>query len=81
MTDIQEIRKIAKEELASFKLNESIQKLDIKDGDILAVFYEGYLSKELHDNLCKSLKEILKRFGLNINVLIFEGGMKVGILR
>jgi hypothetical protein len=77
----EKIREIVKSELANSKFRtETMQKLDIRDGDALAIFYEGEISKEMKNNLSKVLKEIFGELGLNIHPIIFEEGMRVGVL-
>jgi hypothetical protein len=77
----EKIREIVKSELVNSKFRiENMQKMEIKEGDIVAVFYEGLISKEMKDNLSKALKEVFDDLSLKIHPIIFEDGMRIGIL-
>ena len=60
---------------------ESMQKLDVKDGDIIVLRYGAKLSKETSTNLRDAIQEIIKGFGFNVKAMILEDGMDIGILR
>lgn len=59
----------------------SIQKLDVKDGDVIVLMTDRVLSKVTVENIKGAVKESLKKSGFDVNVLILEEGLKIGILR
>lgn len=60
---------------------QSMQKLDVKDGDIIVLRHPQRLSAIAHDNLKVSIEKSIKHFGLNIRVLVLEENMDIGVLR
>jgi argonaute-like protein implicated in RNA metabolism and viral defense len=60
---------------------ESMQKLEVKDGDILVLRHTGILSPAGADGIRYAVKKIIKDSGFDVKVLILEEGMKIGVLR
>lgn len=61
---------------------QSMQKLDVKSGDVIVLRYQYKFSKETHDNIKAALEEIIKEYGFNgVHVMILEEGMEIGVLR
>lgn len=60
---------------------QSMQKLDVRDGDIIILRHPGRLSKTAHDNLQGSVQEVIKESGFNIKVMVLEEGIEIRILR
>lgn len=60
---------------------QSMQKLEVKDGDIIVLRYPRVMSKETGERLCASIKEIIKGFGFNVKGMVLEEGMDIGVLR
>ncbi len=60
---------------------QSMQKLDVKDGDIVVLRHPGILSKVGIDNLKGAVQKMIKEYGFNIHVMVLEKGTEIGILR
>jgi hypothetical protein len=60
---------------------QSMQKLDMKDGDIVVLRHPLVLSKEAIKNICTTVKEIIKESGFNVKVMFLEEGLDIGVLR
>lgn len=59
----------------------SIQKLEIKEGDIIVLRHPYRLSEEAAKNLRSVIEEIIRSGGFNIKVMVLEDGMNIdGIL-
>jgi len=80
-----EIREIVQLEMAKvdkdFKFLQSMQKLEIKDGDIIVLRYPQALSYDDIKHLKVMFQRTIKDFGYDVRVLILEQGGEVGILR
>lgn len=59
---------------------QSMQKLDVKDGDIIILRHPRVLSKDSTDGLKSAVQKMIKEYGYNVHVMVFEEDMKVGIL-
>lgn len=59
----------------------TMQKLDVKDGDIIVIKNPYKLSAETYTNLRLAIQKILKEYGYNVKVMILEDGMDIGVLR
>ena len=61
---------------------QSMQKLNLKDGDIIVFRYPGRLSEKAIEFLTLSLRTTIDRFDFKkVNYMILEEGMEIGILR
>ena len=61
---------------------QSVQKLDVKDGDIIVLKHPGVLKSETAVYLRESLQEALHKWGYNgLKVVLLEEGMDMGVLR
>jgi hypothetical protein len=59
----------------------TMQKLDIKDGDIVILKIPYSLEPKTHENMTFAFKGVFKRYHVDVNVLILENDMEIGILR
>ena len=84
VTDNQ-VREVIKPMLAEMeeRVNwlQSMQKLDVKDGDIVIFRYPHVMRYDAHKNLRDALKETLKNFGYDVHVMVLEDGLEIGVLR
>lgn len=60
---------------------QTMQKLDVKDGDIVVLNYPYKLSERTSIHLRDAVEEIIKGYGFDVHVMVFEEGMTIGILR
>ena len=60
---------------------QSMQKLDVKDGDIVVLRHPGVLAKDSAKKLKKFVRKIVKGHGFDVHVMVFEEGMEIGVLR
>jgi hypothetical protein len=60
---------------------QSMQKLDVKDGDTVVLTYPGKLTRDTYENVKEAVEKIIKEFGFNVHVMILEEGMQIGLLR
>lgn len=75
------LRKKVKPEMDNIDFIQSMQRLDVKDGDILVLRHSGYLSIPAHNTLRDAFQETIKGFGYDVRILVLEEGMDVGVLR
>ena len=68
-------------EALGVKWLQSMQKLDVKDGDIVVIRHPNILSADAFNHYRGAVKEILKKYRYDVNVMIFEEGAEIGILR
>jgi len=61
------------------ELIQSMQKLDIKDGDVLVIKHPYYL--KYPEVRAASFDKAMKGFGFDVKVLLLEAGEEIGILR
>ena len=61
------------------ELIQSMQKLEVKDGDILVIKHPYYL--KYPEDRVAAINEVMKNFGFNVKVLLLEAGEEIGILR
>ena len=59
---------------------EGMQKLEVKDGDTVVITTPFALSAQTRKNLGEAIKQQIKNFGYNVNVMLLEEGMKIGVL-
>jgi len=59
---------------------EGMQKLEVKDGDTVVIKTPLALSAQTHKNLREAIKQQIKDFGYNVNVMLLEEGMDIGVL-
>ena len=78
--NVEEIRKLEKSQ-EQIDFLQSMQKLDIKDGDIIVLHHPGKLSKVDIDALKSTVQVMIKEYGFNTHVMVFEEGVKIGVLR
>lgn len=71
---------LQKAEMDSFNFLQSMQKLDVKEGDIVVLRHPYKLSEQVATNLRTQIKEIIKSSGFNVKVMVLEEGMDIGIL-
>ena len=64
-----------------FKFLQSMQRLDIKDGDIIALRYPGVLSETAHERLKTTFQKVIKDFGYDVKILVLEEGLEIETLR
>jgi hypothetical protein len=57
---------------------QSMQKLEIKDGDIIVLRHPRYLKNA--NQLKEIVEEIMKNYSYNIHVMVLEEGMEIGVL-
>jgi len=69
------------QEALGVKWIQSMQRLDVKDGDILVLRYPGVLSSKAAGHLRAAFQETIKGFGYDVRILILEEGMEMGTLR
>lgn len=60
---------------------QSMQKLDIKDGDVIVFKHPYKINHQTFENIRCVVNSLLNKFGLNIDVIILEKGMDIGVLR
>lgn len=60
---------------------QSMQKLEIKNGDIVVIRHPGILKKEAIDNLKFTIQAMIKKYGFDVHVMVFEEGLEIGVLR
>lgn len=58
----------------------SIQKVDIKDGDIIIIKHPLVLSSEARKRLGEAVKNIMKDCCINNKVMVLDEGMDIGVL-
>jgi hypothetical protein len=68
-------------EALGVKWLQSMQRLDVKNGDIIVIRYPGVLSTNAKTYFRESVRDILKDYGYDVRVMIFEEGSEIGILR
>ena len=66
-------------EVNSFGYMESMQKLDIKSGDILVIKHPDQLRSEDISSVRAWMEDIMKP--LDVKVVVLESGMALGVLR
>jgi len=59
---------------------QSMQKLDVKDGDVIVLRHPYQLSKTCSKNLQDGIEESIKKFGFNVRIIVLEEGMDIGVL-
>ena len=59
---------------------ESMQKLEVKDGDIVVLKHSIALSHDSQIKLRDVFKKIIKTFGCDVHVMLLEEGMEIGVL-
>ncbi len=64
-----------------FKFLESMQRLEIKNGDILVLRHPGILPFGAYEKLKAMFQKTIKDFGYDVKALILEEGMEIGALR
>lgn len=60
---------------------ESMQKLEVKDGDIIVLHPPYKLSRETTIMLQNAIEATIRSGGFNTKVMVLEDGMDIGILR
>jgi hypothetical protein len=60
---------------------QTMQKLDVKDGDTVVLTYPRALPHETYEKLREVVEKIMKDFGFDVHVMILEEGMQIGSLR
>ena len=58
----------------------SMQRLEVRDGDIVVIKHPCPLRAEASENLRGALKEIINEYGYKVNVMILDGGADIGVL-
>lgn len=80
----EQIKKVIDPLLAEMKERvnwlQSMQKLEVKDGDIVVLRHPGKLSKTTIDAIKSAVQAMIKEYGFNVHVMVFEEGMKIGVL-
>ena len=62
------------------KFLQSMQKLEIKEGDIVILRHPYKLSEQATANLKTSIEKVIRSGGFNVKVMVLEEGMDIGIL-
>ena len=60
---------------------QSMQRLDIKDGDILVLKTKSILSEHAISNLKNSIELAINIIGFKVKCLVLEDDMDIGVLR
>ncbi len=60
---------------------EHMQKLELKDGDVLVLGVSGRLSENQMDKIRYSSEFAVKHLGVDVKIMITEEGLQVGVLR
>lgn len=60
---------------------QSMQKLELKEGDIIVLRHPYKLSEETIVNLKSQIQLIIKSAGFNVKIMVLEEGMDIGVLR
>jgi hypothetical protein len=60
---------------------QSMQKLDMKDGDVVVLKCAMKLSPSTYKSIKEAVQEMLKGFGFDVYVIPLEDGMDIGVLR
>lgn len=68
-------------EAPELKMVQSMQKLEVRDGDIIVVRHPLSLEAGTILRMRAVIQEIFMMHGFNIKVVIFDEGMDIGILR
>ena len=58
-----------------------MQKLDIKDNDIIVLRHPYALSRNCSEHLRSIVTDIIKDAGFNVKAIVLEEGMDIGVLR
>ena len=82
-----EIKEIVQLEIAEvmlkigldFKLAHHLQKLKIRDGDIIVLRHPEILSEQAREVLKKGFGETLKKCGFDVHIIVLEEGMGIGV--
>ena len=64
-----------------FKFLQSMQKLEIKDGDIIVLKYPGVLSETASKALKRAFHDMMNSFGYKIHIIVLEENMDIGVLQ
>jgi len=82
MNDIldKKIKEIVKPWQDDINFLQSMQKLEVKDGDIVVLRHPCKLSEKTTIILKTHIEEIIKSGGFNVKVMVLEEGMDIGIL-
>ena len=78
------VEKAVKEEVRNnldIQFLKSMQKLDVKDGDVVVLKHPGVLKPETIKVLKEVIIERLKEWGYDVHVMIFEENTEIDILR
>jgi len=70
-------RKIS--EALGVKWLQSMQKLDVKDGDIVVIRHPGVLSVDAHRKYRDAIKEAIQKYGVDVHVMVFEEGAEIEV--
>jgi len=68
-------------EALGVKWIQSMQRLDVKDGDILVIRLRECLSPSAAASFRGAVKEVIQKYGFNVHVMVFDQGTEIGILR
>ncbi len=60
---------------------EHMQKLELKDGDLIVIKSSMRLSQAGHANIVNSMKIATDTLGIQVQTVILEEGMDIGVLR
>ena len=63
------------------ELLRSMQKLDVKDGDIVVIKLRGKMSSVGYGRFREVVEKTLAGWGMNVHVMVFEEVDDIGILR
>ena len=75
------IKKIVKPWQNDINFLQSMQKLELKEGDIVVLRHPYKLSSDTITRLKTEIKEHIRAGGFNVKVMVLEEGMDIGLLR
>jgi hypothetical protein len=74
-----EVEKAVSENM-NIQFLKNMQKLEIKDGDILVIKTAYKISQNAADNLRAAVQGLIKDYGFHVHVMVFEENTEIGIL-
>jgi F420-0:gamma-glutamyl ligase-like protein len=77
------IRKIVEEEIGkniNIKMLQSMQKLDVKDGDIVVISYPERLTPETMVNIRNAIEGVVRESGRKVSVMVMDSNASIGVL-
>lgn len=75
------IKEIVKPWQDDINFLQSMQKLELKEGDIVVLRHPYKLSERTTTILKTHIEKIIRSGGFNVKVMVLEEGMDIGVLR